>query len=340
MTIRMTFRGARRAHRNSALAALIGTFLAFSQAASAQAPATAPGAYPVKPIRLIMPFAEGGTGLVGRWVAAKLAEVLGQSVIVDPRPGAGGNIGYEAGAKSPPDGYTIVLANSTLALSQSLYKKLGYDPFRDFAPIALLASIPNVLVVHASVPAQSIQQLVQLARRQPGKLSYGSGGIGSTPHLAAELIKSETKIDIVHVPYKAATMALVGLLSGEVDMVIAVPLTVARYAKQGKLRALAALAPQRINALPEVPTTAEAGMPRLVVINWYALVAPAGTPREILERLNAEVVKIMKSTETAERFLPIAAEPSPSTPQEFTEFLRDDTARWAQVIKDAGIRGE
>jgi len=321
--------------------ALSAAFAALMAPAHGQTPAAeSRPAYPVKVIRVILPFAEGGTGFVGRWVALKLTDVLAQSVIVDPRPGAGGNIGFEAAAKSPPDGYTLVLGNAALSLSQSLYKRPGYDPARDFAPIAMLASVPNVLVVHPSVPAQSLQQLVQLARRQPGKLAFGSSGVSGTPRLGVELLKSLTRIDILHVPYKGATIALVGLLSGEVDMVVAVPMSIAQYVKQGKLRALATLSPQRSNALPDVPTTAEAGMPQLVVINWYALLAPAGTPREIIDRLNAEVVKIMKSSETRERFAPLGADPTPSTSQELSEFLRTDTVRWAKVIKDAGIPAE
>jgi tripartite-type tricarboxylate transporter receptor subunit TctC len=296
--------------------------------------------YPVKVVRIILPFAEGGTGFVGRWVALKLTDVLGQSVVVDPRPGAGGNIGFEAAAKAAPDGYTLVMGNAALSLSQSLYKRLGYDPARDFTPIAMLGSVPNVLVVHPSVPAQSLRQLVLLARKQPGKLAFGSSGVSGTPHLSVELLKSLTGIDILHVPYKGAYVALVGLLGGEVDMVVTVPMGVAQYIKQGKLRALATLAPQRSNVLPEVPTTAEAGLPQLVVVNWYALLAPAGTPREIIDRLNMELVKIMKLSETRERFASFGADPTPSTPQELSEFLRADTVRWAKVIKDAGIPAE
>ena len=325
----------------AAPAALSGAFAALAAPAYGQTPVTDPRpVYPVRVVRVILPFAEGGTGFVGRWVALKLTDVLGQSVVVDPRPGAGGNIGFEAAARSAPDGYTTVLGNPAMSLSQSLYKKPSYDPLRDFAPIAMLASVPNVLVVHPSVPAQSLQQLVQLARRQPGKLAFGSSGVGGTPRLGVELLKSLTGIDILHVPYKGAAIALVGLQSGEVDMVVTVPMGVAQYVKQGKLRALATLAPQRSNALPDVPTTAEAGLPQLVVVNWYALLAPAGTPREIIDRLNTEVVKIMKLSETRERFAALGADPTPSTPHELAEFLRADTARWAKVIKDAGIPAE
>ncbi len=297
-------------------------------------------AYPLKVVRIILPFAEGGTGFVGRWVALKLTDVLGQSVVVDPRPGAGGNIGFEAAARSAPDGHTLVVGNAALSLSPNLYKKLGYDPARDFAPIAMLASVPNVLVVHPSVPAKSLQQLVQLARKQPGKLAFGSSGVSGTPHLSVELLKSLTGIDILHVPYKGAYVALVGLLGGEVDMVVTVPMGVAQYVKQGKLRALATLASQRSKVLPEVPTTAEAGLPQLVVINWYALLAPAGTPREIIDRLYTELMKIMKLPETRERFASFGADPTLSTPQELSEFLPADTVRWAKVIKDAGIPAE
>jgi tripartite-type tricarboxylate transporter receptor subunit TctC len=311
-----------------------------ASAVCAQSPAPDAKAYPSRVIRIILPFAEGGTGFVGRWVAQKLTDALGVSVVVDPRTGAGGSIGFEAASRSAPDGYTTVMGNPALTLSQSLYKKPSFDPLRDFAPIAMLASVPNVLAVHPSVPAHSLQQLVQLARRQPGKLAFGSSGVGGTPRLAVELLKTLTGTDMLHVPYKGAVLAKVGLQSCEVDMVVTVPLAIAQLVRQGRLRALATLAPQRATALPDVPTTAEAGLPQLVVVNWYALLAPAGTPREIIERLNAEVVKITKLPETRERYAPFDADPTPSTPQELADFLRADTARWAKVIKDAGIPAE
>jgi tripartite-type tricarboxylate transporter receptor subunit TctC len=295
--------------------------------------------YPAKPIRILLPFA-GGTDVVGRLIALKLSAALGQQVVPDPRLGAGGNIAHEAAAKSPPDGYTLLMAAPPVLINPHLNPKVGFDPLRDFAPIALLGSIPNVLVVHPSVPAKSLRELVQLARSHPGKLSYGSGGVGSANHLAGELMKSLTKTQIVHVPYKSATIGLVGAMSGEVDIVIVVVSSVTPYVKEGRMRPLAVLDTKRVGSMPQVPTSAEAGLPQLVAVNWYVLLAPARTPRAIIERLNAESVKAMTTTETRERFAAMGGEASSSTPEQTAEFLRTEYARWGKVIRDAGIRAE
>jgi tripartite-type tricarboxylate transporter receptor subunit TctC len=296
--------------------------------------------YPTKPIRILMPFGTGGTDLVTRWLASKLSPVLGQQVLPEPRTGAGGNIAHEAVARAPADGYTLLMAAPPVVINPALNPKSAYDPLRDFAPIALTASIPSVLVVHPSVPARSLRELVQLARSHPGKLAYASGGIGSTPHLAGELLKSLTRTNIVHVPYKGAALGLIGAMSGEVDMVIAVSNAVAPYVKDSRMRPLAVLDTKRVTALPDVPTAAESGMPQLLAVNFYILLAPAGTPRPIIERLNAETVKIMSSAETRERLAAAGAEISPGTPEQASEFLRAEHTRWSKVITDARIKAE
>lgn len=297
--------------------------------------------YPLKPIRIILPFATGGTDLVSRWLALKLSPILGQQVVPEPRTGAGGNIAHETAAKSAPDGYTLLMAAPPLVINPNLSPRLGYDPLRDYAPIALLATIPNILVVHPSVPARNLRELVQVARSHPGKLAYGSGGVGSTNHLAAELLMSLTNTRMVHVPYKGAALGLVGAMSGEVDVVITTMSSVAAsYVDAGKMRGLAILDSKRVGSLPQVPTVVEAGMPQLLAVNWYVLLAPAGTPREIIERLNAESVKIMQSPETRERLILVGGEPAASTPEQAARFLREEHARWGKVIRDAGIRAE
>ena len=295
--------------------------------------------YPAKTIRLLLPFA-GGTDVVGRLIALKLSPALGQQVVPDPRLGAGGNIAHEAAARAAPDGYTLLMAAPPVLINPLLNPKVAFDPLRDFAPIALVGSIPNMLVVHPSVPAKSLAELTQLARSRPGKLTYGSGGVGSVNQLAAELMKSLTKTNIVHVPYKSATIALVGAMSGEVDVVIVAVSSVVPYAKEGRMRALAVLDAKRVGSLPEVPTTAEAGLPQLVAVNWYMLLAPAATPRAIIERLNAETVKATLAPDTRERLAAMGGEPAAGTPEQTAEFLRKEYERWGKVIRDGGIKSE
>ena len=296
--------------------------------------------YPSKPIRIILPFATGATDVVTRWLGLKLTAVVGQAVIAEPRTGAGGNIAHEVVAKATPDGYTLLMGAPPLVMNPHLNAKLGYDTLRDFAPITMVATIPNVLVVHPSVPAKTLQELIQLARRLPEKLAYASGGVGSAPHLASELLKSLTSTKILHIPYKGAALGLIGAMSGEVDIVISVASAVAPYVNDGRMRAIAVLDNKRVSSLPKVPTSAEGGMPQLVVVNWYILLAPAGTPTALIERLNSESVKIMRSAETAERFSAIGADPVTSTPEQATKFLRAEYMRWAAVIREAGIKGE
>jgi tripartite-type tricarboxylate transporter receptor subunit TctC len=306
--------------------------------AFAQTPTTS-GAYPAKPIRIILPFA-GGTELIGRMVGGKLSPILGQQVVSDPRFGASGNIGWEVAAKAPPDGYTLVMGAVPLLTNPHVYRKVGYDPLQSFAPIALLATIPNIVVVHPSVPAKTLRELLQLARTSPGKLAYGSGGVGSANHLAAEFMQSLAKVRFTHVPYKSATFALTGAMSGDVDLVIVVVSSAVSYINSGRMRGLAILDTRRNASAPQVPTSAEAGMPQLVAVNWYALLAPAGTPRAIVDRLNAESLKVMAMPDTRASLAAMGGEPAGSTPEQTAEFLRAEYARWGKVIREANIKAE
>ena len=309
-------------------------------AAQAMSPsAVTAQSYPTKPVRIILPYL-GGTEFVGRWLASKMSPALGQQVIVDPRPGAGGNLGHEAAAKAVPDGYTLMLASTPFVLNPILNTKVGYDTTRDFAPIALIATLPNVLAVHPSVPARSVRELLQLARAHPGKLAYGSGTAGSTSHLAGELLKSLGRIDILLVPYKGATFALVGAMSGEVDIVIPAASAVESYVKAKRMRALAVLDAKRLTSLLDVPTSAEAGMPQLLIVNWYVLAAPAATPRAIIERLNAEAGKVMQMPETRTYFAGLGGDPVSTTSEQTAAFLRAEHERWAKLILEAGIKAE
>ncbi len=305
----------------------------FAAASYAQAPAS----YPVKPVRIVIPFGTGGTNIMARWLAPKLSEVFGHTFVVDPRLGAGGNIGNEFVARSAPDGYTLLIAPPGLVFSPFLYKRTGYDPLRDFTPIALLGSIPNVMAVHPSVPARGLRDVIELARRQPGKLSYGSGGIGSTNHLAMESLKSMAKLDIVHVPYKGATLALVDLISGQVDIVVVAVSSVSQYIKDGKLRGIATLSAKRSAVLPDLPSSAEAGQPSFVMDNWYGFYGPAGLPRDIVERLNAEAVKVMKRPDTRERLGRQGMELFPSDPPFLAALVQSEYARFGKIVSDARL---
>jgi tripartite-type tricarboxylate transporter receptor subunit TctC len=298
-------------------------------------------AYPSKSIRLILPFPPGGpTDIVGRLTGQKLADQVGQSVIPDSRPGASGNVGLELASKSPPDGYTIVLSSPVISLSPHLYTKLNYDPLKDLAPIALIGAVRNVLVVHPAVPARNVKDLVQLARKNPGKLNYGSGGMGTTTHLAPELLKLTEKLDIVHVPYKGSGVALIGLASGQVDLeVLAVPAAVGQI-QAGRVRALAVLAPKRAVQLPNVPTAREQGYDNIDISVWYGILAPAATPRDLINRLNAELNKVIAAPDMKEKMAANGVEPLGGTPEQFRDYIRSESVRFGRVIKEAGIKGE
>jgi tripartite-type tricarboxylate transporter receptor subunit TctC len=312
-----------------ALALLL--FLSLGLPASAQD-------YPSKPIRVLLPFA-GGTDVVARLLSAKMSPAIGQQLVTEPRLGAGGNIAHEALAKAAPDGYTLLMAAPPVVINPHL-NKVNFDPLRDFAPVALLTAIPNVLVVHPSVKAKSMQELVQLARSAPGRLTYASGGVGSSNHLAGELLKSVTATDIVHVPYKSGTIALTGAMGGEVDIVIVAASSVVGIVRDGRMRALAVLDTKRLASMPEVPSSAEVGLPQVVMVNWYMLLAPAGTPRSIVEKLNAEAVKAMTAADSRERLSAMGGDASLGTPEQAAQLLRREYEQWGRVIREAGIKAE
>ena len=297
--------------------------------------------YPAKPVRFILPFPPGGpTDILGRQLGQKLADQLGQPVVPENRPGAGGNVGTEYAAKQPPDGYTIVLVSPALAISPNLYAKLNYDPVRDFAPVSLVAQVPNVLVVHPSVPAKNLKELAAVARASPGKITFGSGGLGTGQHLAGEIFKSVAKVNLLHVPYKGSIQALIGMIGGHLDMlVIGAPPTLP-HIQAGRVRVLAALATERLAVLPGVPTARESGFPDFTVTSWYGILVPAGTSRDIVARLNAELGKMLVAPDTRERLAGAGFDTLTSTPERFGEFIRTEMARYAKVIKDANLKIE
>jgi tripartite-type tricarboxylate transporter receptor subunit TctC len=313
---------------------IAAAMLPMATLASAQAPA-----YPDKPIRIVVPFPVGGIAdTFGREVGRKLTEAWGQPVLIDNRTGAGGNIGADIVAKSPPDGYTLVIGNiGTHAVNLSLFPSMPFDTIKDFTPIVHLLDAEGLLIVNPSIIATTVPELIALARSQPGKLSYGSGGVGTTSHLAGELFKSMTKVDIVHIPYKGNVPAITDLLGGQTSMAFATMPTVLPHVRAGKLRPLAVLGTARSPALPDVPTVAES-VPGFEVSNWIGLFGPAGMPPAIVARLNAEVQKIMRSPEIQKRLETEGAKFIPMTPEQFAAFQKAELTKWAKTIKDANIK--
>ena len=320
----------------SAVGMLILT-IACCAAAGAQAQA-----YPARTIRLILPFPPGGgTDVVGRLLAQKLGQALGQQVIVDNRAGAGGRIGAEFVAKSPPDGYTLLLATSSvMGTGPALYQKLPFDMPRDFAPISLVAYTAYVLVAHPSVPATSVKGLVALAKSRPGRLTFASSGAGGAAHLSGELFSAMAGVKMVHVAYKGSSPGVFSVVSGETDLMFSNTLPVLPQVKNGRLRALGVTTPQRSALLLNVPTVAESGLPGFEVQQNYGMLAPAGTPREIVGRLNQEVAKAMRTDDTKSRLLADGSEAKVSTPEEFEKMITAEIAKWSKVIKQAGIKEE
>jgi tripartite-type tricarboxylate transporter receptor subunit TctC len=301
----------------------------------------APHDYPARAIRLILPFPPGGgTDTLGRILAQRLNETLGQPVLIENRPGAGGNIGNELVAKAQPDGYTLLLATPSLAISPTLYRKLSYDPAKDLVPVAMAAEIPTMFVVHRNVSARSMRELVQLARAQPGKLAFGTGGAGTGNELGAHLFLSTTRLKILIVPHKGVNQATLALLGGHVDMVIAGLSTVGPHVREGKLRALALLGPERASTFPQVQTSNEAGFPWLQVRGWYIVMTPAGTPRIVIERLNPAITRIVTSADAKARFAKLGFEPMTGSPEDAARFIATETERWSKVVHAAGVRVE
>ena len=297
--------------------------------------------YPSKPIRMIVPFAPGGgTDILARIIGQQLADAWGQAVNVENRAGASGNLGTELVARSVPDGHTLVMAINTHAVNASLYSKLPFDPVKDFAPVILTATTANILVVHPSVPANSVQELIALAKAQPGKLNYASGGSGTTSHLAAELFKTMAGVEMVHVPYKGGGAAYTDLISGQVQLYfVGIPGTL-QYLKAGRLRALGVTTLRRSPAAPEVPTIAESGLPGFSATTWWGILAPAGTPQPIIARIDFEVARILKLPEVRAKLDAQGFEPVASTPESFGAFMRSEIELWAKAVKASGARAE
>ena len=296
--------------------------------------------YPTKPVRLIVPLAPGGgNDTIARMIGQKISGPLGQQVVVENRPGAGGMIGAEVAAKSPPDGYTLLLANvAGMAIIPNVQKKVPYDPVRDFQPISLIASAPLLVVVHPSLPVGSVKQLVALAKTQPGQLNYASNGIGSSTHFATEMFNLMTSTKMTHVPYKGLSLAMTDLLSGQVQLMFSSAVAMLPHVKAGKLRAIAMTGAKRSSSIPDVPTVAEAGVRDYEAGSWYGIVAPAGTPRPIVDRLNKEIVAATKSQEIQDRLLNEAVIPVGSSPDEFAAHIRKELARAARVVKESGAK--
>jgi tripartite-type tricarboxylate transporter receptor subunit TctC len=297
--------------------------------------------YPSKPVRMIVPWAPGGTtDILGRVIAQKMSEKWGQPVVVENRGGAAGNIGTEVAARSSADGYTLLLGTmSSHAMNQFLYEKMSFDPVADLTPISLVANVATVLVVHPSLPVNSVNDLVALARAKPGQLNFASGGIASFNQLCAELLKMSAKIDIVHVPYKGGGPAVTDLVGGKVDMLFTGAPVTMPHIKAGRLKVLAVTDSQRSAALPDTPTMAES-LPGYEFNNWYGIMAPAGTPRQIVSLLNAEVHRILALADVRERFSGLGADPMPSTPEKFAAVMKADAEKWGGIIKQVGVRAE
>lgn len=296
--------------------------------------------YPTKPIRIVVPFTPGGSNdLLGRVLAQKLNEAWGQPVIIDNRPGAGSTIGIELVVRAAPDGYTLLTTSGGIAINVSLYR-LPFNPVTDLAPVTLLAQMPYLLAVHPSVPAKSTRDLINLAKAQPGKLIFSSSGAGTSSHLTMEMFKSLAKIDLLHVPYKGGGPAVNALAGGEVQMTFNVITGTLPQARAGKIRALAVSSARRVEVAPELPTVAESGLPGFEVIAWYNMFAPAGTPRSIVNRINAEVNRLLQQPEVRERFLALGVAPLTGKPEALGDYLKFEVARWGKVIKEAGIKLE
>ena len=322
--------------RRGALRAALALMLSGASFASALAQA----AYPNKPVRIIVPSTPAGVlDNVARTLALRLPDHLGQPIVIENKGGAGGNIGAEAAARSPADGYTLFIGfNATHGANQALFGKPSYDPVADFVPISLLAAVPNIVSVHPSVPVNSLVELVALAKAKPGKLSYASSGNGTSTHLAAEMFKATAGIDMVHVPYKGSAPAVADVIAGQVPVLVDSVASSAAQVKAGKLKALATTSPSRLAVLPELPTVDESGYPGFQSTAWVGLLAPAGTPKAIIDQIHAAVLKVMALPETRERMAGFGAEITTSTPQEFAAHIRSEMSKLGKVVRDANIK--
>ncbi len=301
-------------------------------------PAALSQTYPAKPIRLIVGFTPGGgVDINARLIGPRITESLGQQVIIENRPGAGTNIANELVARSAPDGYTLLINTAALAINLSLYKKVPYEA-RDFTPVSVVSMAPNIMVVHTSVPVKTVKEFIALARSRPGQLNYSSSGAGTTQHLSGELFNLKTGIKMVHVPYKGTAPSLTALISGEVGLSFANIPAISAHVKAGRLRGLANLGPKRSDQLPQVPTMKEAGVPGVEVTVWYGIFAPAGTPRDVVNRLADTIAKAVRSSDLQQKLQDLGAEPVGNTPDEFGKLFREEVARWAEVVKISGAQ--
>ena len=307
---------------------------AFPQQAFAQS-------YPTRPIKFVVGFGAGGaTDVIGRLMAKKIGDALGQPIIIENKAGASSNIGAEMVFRAAPDGYTFYVCAITSAINVSLFPKLPFDFAKDFEPVALFANVPNILVVHPSVAAKSVKELIALAQSQPGKLSYASSGSGTSIHLSGELFKMLAKVDMVHIPYKGSAPAMIDMVGGQVQVMFDNMPSALPHVKAGKLRALAVTSAQRSPSAPDVPTMGEAGVPGFDVQSWFGLVAPKGTPKDIIARVNAEAVKALGSADIKERFMDLGAVPGPMSPEGFGDYIRAEITRWSEVVKVSGAKAE
>ena len=307
------------------------------------APTEAPaqGGYPNRPIRLVVPTASGGGGdMIARMVAQGLSERLGRQVVVENRTGAGTIIGGEWVAKAPPDGYTLLLGVSTIAINPATYKKVPYDAMRDFAPITQAVFAPNLMMVHPAVPAKTVKEMIAFAKARPGQVAYASAGYGINPHLSMELFSSMARIRMIHVPYKSLTPGVIDLIAGHVAIMAPNMMSGMPHVRTGKLRALGVISASRVAATPDIPAIAEGGLPGYEVVQWYGLLAPSGTPQDIIVRLHKESAAVLRLPESKERIAGDGAEVVASSPDEFAAFIRAETVKWAKVAKAAGIQPE
>lgn len=313
------------------LAAGVAALLLASGAAQAQE-------YPVKPIRIVVPSSPGGgTDILARQLSVKLTERWGQQVIIDNRPGAGQMIGISLVAKSPPDGYTLVMTATPLAINTVLYKKVPYDPIRDFAPVTQVAAMPNLLVTHPTLPVRSLKQMIALAKSRPGELAYASSGIGTGPHLSMELFNHMAGIKLEHVPYKGTGPALIDTMSGHVQLLMSTLLPPLPHLKTGRLRALGVTSAKRVSSLPDVPTVAEGGVAGYEVVGWYGIAAPAGTPQPVVAKLQTDISAILHAPELRDKLAAEGAEAVGSKPEEFGAFIKSEIDKWGKVVKAARI---
>jgi tripartite-type tricarboxylate transporter receptor subunit TctC len=298
--------------------------------------------WPAKPLRLISPFAPGGgTDITCRVIAPKLSDALGQTVVVDNRGGAGGMIGVDLAAKSPPDGYTLVLGTiGPISINPSLYNKMPYDPVKDLLPVTLAADALNVLVVHPALPVKNVRELVALGKARPNELNFGSSGPGATDHLAGELFNLLTGTKMVHVPYKGGAPAMIDLVAGNMQIIFSTVSTAIGQIKSGRIRAVAMTGTKRFVLMPDLPTIAEAGVPGFAVNNWYGVFVPAGTPKDVVSRLNTELVKILHLPDVKQRLLDSGIEAISNTPEQFAAYIQAETKKWAKVVKDANVKVE